>query len=155
MDAHQVVCCGYQFKDGVRLMVLSTPSLIANMARAIECGWQTVGHWDGAFNRCNKDFGLLAFGLNRMGAHYNPDVGRTLKSRNFTTTDIKSVLRAHDIMDSHVRRVQLIVLFISAMCPLIYACLQNHAKFCQAWRLELLVHVSRYSAIYSKRCKGF
>ncbi len=37
MDAHQVVCCGYQFKDGVRLMVLLTPSLIANMARAIEC----------------------------------------------------------------------------------------------------------------------
>ena len=72
MDAHQVVCCGYQFKDGVRLMVLSTPSLIANMARAIECGWQVVGHWDGAFNWCNKDFGLLAFGLNRMGAHYNP-----------------------------------------------------------------------------------
>ena len=37
MDAHQVVCCGYQFKDGVRLLVLSTPSLIANMAQAIEC----------------------------------------------------------------------------------------------------------------------
>ena len=34
-----------------------------------------------------------------------------------------------DIMDSHVRRVQLIVLFISAMCPLTYARLQNHAKF--------------------------
>jgi hypothetical protein len=72
MDAHQVVCCGYQFKDGVRLMVLSTPSLIGNMARAIECGWQIQGHWDGAFNWCNKDFGLLAFGVNRMGAHYNP-----------------------------------------------------------------------------------
>ena len=42
MDAHQVVCCGYQFKDGVRLMVLSTPSLIANMARAIECGWHCI-----------------------------------------------------------------------------------------------------------------
>ena len=72
MTAHQVVCLGYQFKDGVRLMVLSTPFFIANMARAIECGWQIEGHWDGAFNWCNKDFGLLAFGLNRMGAHYNP-----------------------------------------------------------------------------------
>jgi hypothetical protein len=72
MDAHQVVCCGYQFKDGVRLLVLSTPSLIANMARAIECGWQIQGHWDGAFNWCNKDFGLLAFGVNRLGAHFNP-----------------------------------------------------------------------------------
>jgi hypothetical protein len=34
--------------------------------------WQIQGHWDGEFNWCNKDFGLLAFGLNRMGAHYNP-----------------------------------------------------------------------------------
>ena len=34
MAAHQVVCCGYQFKDGVRLMVLSTQGLLANMAHA-------------------------------------------------------------------------------------------------------------------------
>ena len=67
-----MVCLGYQFKDGVRYLVLSSPHLIANMARAIECGWQVQGHWDGAFNWCNKDFGLLAFGVNRMGAHYNP-----------------------------------------------------------------------------------
>ena len=72
MEAHQVVCLGYQFKDGVCCMVLSSPHLIANMARAIECGWQIQGHWDGAFNWFKKDFGLLAFGLNRMGAHYNP-----------------------------------------------------------------------------------
>ena len=84
MDAHQVVCCGYQFKDGVRLMVLSTPSLIANMARAIECGWQIQGHWDGAFNWCNKDFGLLAFGLNRMGAHYNQVTITIAKSESRT-----------------------------------------------------------------------
>ena len=72
MEAHQVVCVGYQFKDGVRFMVLSSPHMIANMARAIHCGWHIQGHWDGAFNLCNKDFGLLAFGVNRMGAHYNP-----------------------------------------------------------------------------------
>ncbi len=48
-----------------------------------------------------------------------------------------------DIMDSHVRRVQLIVLFMSAMCPLTYAYLQSHAKSRQAWRLDLPVHVSR------------
>jgi hypothetical protein len=34
-----------------------------------------------------------------------------------------------DIMDSHVRRVQLIVLFMSAVCPLTYACL--FAESCQ------------------------
>jgi hypothetical protein len=72
MDAHQVVCLGFQFKDGVRFMVLSTPHFIVNMARSIQCGWQIQGHWDGAFNWCNKDFGLLAFGLNSMGARYNP-----------------------------------------------------------------------------------
>jgi hypothetical protein len=72
MDAHQVVCLGFQFKDGVRFMVLSTPHLIVNMARAIQCGWQIQGHWDGAFNWCNKDYGMLAFGLNNMGARYNP-----------------------------------------------------------------------------------
>ncbi len=56
-----------------------------------------------------------------------------------------------DIMDSHVRRVQLIALFISAVRPLIYACLQNHAKFRQAWRLELPVHVSRLSPLSGMR----
>ena len=63
MDAHQVVCLGFQFKDGVTLMCLSTPYLIVNMGRWIHCGWQTFGHFDGAFNWCNKDFGMIAFGL--------------------------------------------------------------------------------------------
>ena len=44
MDEHQVICLGFQFKDGVRFMVLSTPHLIVNMARAILCGWQIQGH---------------------------------------------------------------------------------------------------------------
>ena len=57
MEAHQVVCLGFQFKDGVCYLVLSSPHLIANMARAIECGWQVQGHWDGAFNWYTKDFG--------------------------------------------------------------------------------------------------
>ena len=56
-----------------------------------------------------------------------------------------------DIMDSHVRRVQLIALFISAVRPLIYSCLQNHAKFRQAWSLELPVHVSRFSPLSGMR----
>ena len=71
MDAHQVVCLGFQFKDGVTFMCLSTPHLIVNMGRGIHCGWQTFGHLDGAFNWCNKDFGMIAFGLNSMGARYN------------------------------------------------------------------------------------
>jgi hypothetical protein len=27
---------------------------------------------DGAFNWCKKDFALLGFGMNSMGAHFNP-----------------------------------------------------------------------------------
>ncbi len=42
------------------------------MARGDDCNFETQGHFDGAFNRCNKDFALIAFGMNSMGAHYNP-----------------------------------------------------------------------------------
>jgi hypothetical protein len=42
------------------------------MARAENCGWQKVGHFDGAFNWCKKDFGMIGFGMNSMGAHFNP-----------------------------------------------------------------------------------
>jgi hypothetical protein len=90
MDAHQVVCLGFQFKDGVRFMVLSTPHLIVNMARAIQCGWQIQGHWDGAFNWCNKDYGMLAFGLNNMGARYNPVTITIANSESRTATNIHS-----------------------------------------------------------------
>jgi hypothetical protein len=42
------------------------------MARAVNSTCQIQGHLDGAFNWCKKDFALLGFGLNSMGAHFNP-----------------------------------------------------------------------------------
>ena len=71
MSEHQTVCLGHQFKDGVTFMCLSSPHLMNNMARAVNCGSQRQGHWDGAFNWCKKDFALLGFGMNSMGAHFN------------------------------------------------------------------------------------
>ncbi len=72
MDEHQVVQVGHQFKESVTFMVLSTQHLLNNMARGDNCNFELQGHFDGAFNWCNKDFALIAFGLNSMGAHYNP-----------------------------------------------------------------------------------
>ena len=50
MDEHQVVQVGHQFKDGVTFMVLSTPHLLNNMARADNRKFARQGHWrfDGA-----------------------------------------------------------------------------------------------------------
>jgi hypothetical protein len=72
LDEHQPVCVGHQFDKGVTFMCLTTPSLLNNLARAENCGWQKVGHIDGAFNWCKKDFGMIGFGMNSMGAHFNP-----------------------------------------------------------------------------------
>jgi hypothetical protein len=64
MDEHQVVQVGHQFKDGVTFMTVTTPHLLNNMARGDNCNFETQGHFDGAFNWCNKDFALTAFGMN-------------------------------------------------------------------------------------------
>jgi hypothetical protein len=72
MDADQVVQVGHHFKDGVTFMTVTTQHLLNNMERADNCIFQTQGHIDCAFNWCNRDFVLLAFGMNSMGAHYNP-----------------------------------------------------------------------------------
>ena len=72
LGEHQPVCLGHQFEGGVTFLCLSTPHLLNNMARAENCGWQKVGHFDGAFNWCKKDFGMIGFGMNSMGAHFNP-----------------------------------------------------------------------------------
>ncbi len=55
-DEHQVVQVGHQFKDGVTFMVLSMQHLLNNMAIGDNCNFETQGHFDGAFNWCNKDF---------------------------------------------------------------------------------------------------
>lgn len=72
LDEHEPVCVGHQFADGVTFMTLTTPHLLSNMARAVNCGWQKQGHFDGAFNWCRKDFAMIGFGMNSMGAHFNP-----------------------------------------------------------------------------------
>ena len=72
MSEHQPVCVGHQFKNGVTFMTVTTCHLLGNMARAVNAGSQTQGHFDGAFNWCKKDFGLIGFGMNSMGAHFNP-----------------------------------------------------------------------------------
>lgn len=72
LDEHTTVCLGFQFKNNVRYMCLSTPHLLNNLARAANCGWQNFLHMDGGYNWCGKDFGLVAYGMNSMGSHYNP-----------------------------------------------------------------------------------
>jgi hypothetical protein len=76
MDEHRNFCLGYQFKDGITFVCLSTPHMLLNFAHRAahmtNCGWQKQIHLDGAFNFCVKDFGLVGIGFNRMGAHFNP-----------------------------------------------------------------------------------
>jgi hypothetical protein len=71
MDKHQAVQVGYQLKHGVTFMTPTTPHLLNNMARADNCCFQKQGQFDCVFNWCNKDFALIAFGMNSTGAHYN------------------------------------------------------------------------------------
>ena len=42
------------------------------MARIVNTGGQKQGHFDAAFNWCRKEFVLIGFGMNSMGAHFNP-----------------------------------------------------------------------------------
>jgi hypothetical protein len=72
LDAHQPVCCGYQFEDGVTYMTISTLHLLINLARAKNAQDEVQGHIDGSFGYCVKDFCLIGFGVNRLGAHFNP-----------------------------------------------------------------------------------
>jgi hypothetical protein len=72
MSEHQTVCVGHQFKDGLTFMCLTTCHLLGNMSRAVNSTCQTQGHFDGAFNWCKKDFAIIGFGMNSMGAHFNP-----------------------------------------------------------------------------------
>jgi hypothetical protein len=55
-------------------MTVATQHLLDNMARANNGKFQTQGHIDGAFDWCSRDsdFAFPTFGMNSMGAHYNP-----------------------------------------------------------------------------------
>ena len=72
MSEHQPLCLGHQFKDEITFMCVSSAHLLGNMSRAYNSTCQRQGHWDGAFNWCKKDFGIVGFGMNSMGAHFNP-----------------------------------------------------------------------------------
>jgi hypothetical protein len=84
MDEHQVVQVDDQ---GVTFMTVTTPHLLNNLARAGNCKFQIQGHIDGAFNWCSRDFALLGFGVNSMGAHYNPVSISIVNSESKTTLE--------------------------------------------------------------------
>ncbi len=87
MNEHQVVQVGYQFKDGVTFMTLTTPHLLNNLAREDNCKFEVQGHIDGAFGWCSRDFALLGFGVTSMGAHYNPVSISIVNSESKTSLD--------------------------------------------------------------------
>jgi hypothetical protein len=68
LNAHQPVCCGYQFEDVVTYMTISTVHLLINLARAKNTKREIQGHFDGSFGYCVKDFCFIGFGVNRSGA---------------------------------------------------------------------------------------
>jgi hypothetical protein len=72
LTPHEVVCCAYQFKNGVRYMHTATPSMLSNLALSVNSGWQTQFHLDGAYNFCRHEFGIIGIGMNSMGARFNP-----------------------------------------------------------------------------------
>ncbi len=63
LDPHEIVCCAFQFKNGVRLMHSTTPSMLMNMAYSVNCGWQTQFHLDGAYNFCKHEFGIIGISI--------------------------------------------------------------------------------------------
>ena len=68
---HSVMSRGFDFEGSEVFMHTTTPHLLNNMPRAVECGWPTQAHFDGAFNLCTKDFGVIGMGMNSMGAKLN------------------------------------------------------------------------------------
>ncbi len=68
---HTVMSGGFNFEGSEVFMHTTTPNLLNNMPRAEECGWPTQAHFDGAFNLCSKDFGVIGMGMNSMGAKLN------------------------------------------------------------------------------------
>jgi hypothetical protein len=66
---------------------ITTPHPLLNLARAENCEWQRQGHFDGTLNLCSMDFGLMGFGMNSMGAHFN------LVSLNIVTTEFGEAIK--------------------------------------------------------------
>ncbi len=74
LDKLQTVCCRYKLEDGVTYITISTVQLLINLARAENTKWEIQGHFDGSFCYSVKDFCLVGFSVNRLGAaaHYKP-----------------------------------------------------------------------------------
>ncbi len=87
MDEHQVVQVCHQFKDGVTFMTVTMLHLLNNLAREDNPTFETQGHFDSAFKGCDKDFALIAFGMNSMGAHFNPVSISIVDSESKTSLD--------------------------------------------------------------------
>jgi hypothetical protein len=83
----QVVQVGYQFKDGVTFLTVTTQHLLNSLAREDNCKFEVQGHIDGAFGWCSRDFALLGFGVNSMGAHYKPVSISIANSESKTSLD--------------------------------------------------------------------
>ncbi len=71
LDVHTVMSGCFNFEGSDVFMHTTTLHQLNNMARAVECGWPTQAHLDGAFNLCTKDFGVIGMGMNSMGAKLN------------------------------------------------------------------------------------
>ena len=71
LDAHTVISGGDTVEGSEIFLNTTTLHLLNNMTRALECGWPTQAHFNGAFNLCTKDFGVIGIGMNSMGAKLN------------------------------------------------------------------------------------
>jgi hypothetical protein len=64
--------------------------MLINLARTKACWWQAQGHFDGAFNRIVKDFGMIGFS---MGAHFNQ------VSMSIITSELKlAIISSYNVM---------------------------------------------------------
>ncbi len=67
LDMHTVMSGGFDFEGSDVFMPPTTPHLLNNLTRAVECGWPPQAHFDGAFNLCTKIFGVIGMGMKSMG----------------------------------------------------------------------------------------
>ena len=67
-DLHTIICIGSQWYGGVTFTELTTPHLLFNLGRAIQCEWELQIQSDGSFAFCSADIGVIVFGVNSLGS---------------------------------------------------------------------------------------